>query len=455
MYPIIMYWAREARALTGVSAAVTITMFAQLAISEVETLIVARLGVEPLAGMTLALSLYLLLFLFALGVVTAVTPIVAGAYGRGDSEDLRLSGQQGLWVGLTFSLPFMLILLACAALMGSAARPGVAADSAARYLTGAAWGLPAWVSYVAVRCLAIATGRVRVTTAIMRASIPAHAGLTWLLVFGGLGLPAFGVLGAGAAYSLTAFGALAMLAALLGVSPQGEFGRVFRPPYILDHQRYHAVIRLGIPFACRILLREGVLPVAAFAVAPFGAAAVAAHAVATRIIGLTGVFSFGFGDAANVRVSYAMGAAAPERVRHAGWIAIQLATASGALVAGALMALPLSVAGWVLGDADPAGVLAAAALLPIAACLQFLEAVQSAAGGALNGLRDARGPLLISVVGWWIIGLPAGLLLSRLTEAPVDGMWWGLVMGGCLTTCLYLARFSRAMARQCDRRRAS
>jgi MATE family multidrug resistance protein len=454
MYPTSMRWVREARALTGISLAVTITMFAQLAISAVETSIVARLGVETLAGVTLALSLYLLLFLFALGVVTAVTPIVARAHGRGDSEDLRLSGQQGFWVGLTFSLPFMVLLLACASLADPAVGPGIEADSAAFYLAGAAWGLPAWVSYVWVRCLAIATGRVRITTAIMLASIPVHAGLTWFLVFGGFGLPGFGVLGAGAAYSLTAFGALALLAALLCVSPQGHFASMLRRPFVLDGGRYRAIVRLGVPFACRILLREGVLPVAAFAIAPFGAAAIAAHAVAARIVGLTGVFSFGFSDAANMRVSYALGEAAPDRARRAGWIAIQLATLVGALVAGALIAAPLGVAGWLLGDGDPAGVAAAAALLPVAAWLQFLEAVQSAAGGALNGLRDAKGPLLISILGAWIVGMPAGLLLSRLTEASVDGMWWGLVVGGCVTTCLYLSRFRRTMARESGRRRA-
>ncbi|MFI4994749.1 MAG: MATE family efflux transporter [Hyphomicrobiales bacterium] len=439
---------REARALSGISVAVSATMFAQFSISAVETLIVARLGVEQLAGVTLALSIYLLLFLFALGVVTAVTPIVAGAYGRGDMEDLRLSGQQAFWVGLSFSVPGMLILLACRSLAGSAIGAGVEADSAAAYLAGAAWGLPAWVSYVAVRCLAIATGRVRITTVIMLASVPVHAGLTWLLVFGGLGLPAFGAFGAGVAYALTAFAALALLAVVLQASPQGPFGSVFRRPFVLDRNRYGAIIRLGIPFACRILLREGVLPCAAFVIAPFGAAAVAAHAVAARVVELTGVFSFGFSDAANMRVSYAIGASAPDRARHAGWIAIQLAAGVSLVVAGALIAERLSVARWVLGDTDPAGVLAAAALLPVAACLQFLEGVQSAAGGALSGLRDAKGPLLIAIFGSWIVGMPAGILLARLAAAPVNGMWWGLAVGGCLTTCLYLFRLRRKMARK-------
>ncbi|MBV9523922.1 MAG: hypothetical protein JO010_14070, partial [Alphaproteobacteria bacterium] len=109
MNPFGMSWAREARALAGVSAAITLTIFAQLAISAVETLVVARLGIAVLAGVTLALSIYFLLFLFALGVVTAVTPIAARAYARGDMAGLRLSGQQSLWIGLSFSLPCMIL----------------------------------------------------------------------------------------------------------------------------------------------------------------------------------------------------------------------------------------------------------------------------------------------------------------------------------------------------------
>ena len=79
MFPIPHAWAAEARALGAVSASVTLTMLAQLAMSAVETLAVARLGVRELAGVTLALGVHLLVFLFALGVVTALTPLAAAA----------------------------------------------------------------------------------------------------------------------------------------------------------------------------------------------------------------------------------------------------------------------------------------------------------------------------------------------------------------------------------------
>src|SRR5690606_2079888 len=121
-------------------------------------------------------------------------------------------------------------------------------------------------------------------------------------------------------------------------------------------------------------------------------------------------------------------------------ILVNLATAA------AIAARPEWIARQVLGDADPAGLLAAAALLPLAACLQFLEGIQSAAGGALSGMRDARGPLVIAIAGSWAVGLPLGVLLAWTVHSPPLGLWTGLAAGSGLTTLLYLARLRRKMA---------
>ncbi len=448
MSPSFKAWAAEARAQLGIALPMTVTMFAQLAISAVETLIVARLGVDVLAGVTLALGVYVLVFLFALGVVTAITPIAAQASGRGDSAGLRRSGQQSLWVGLTFAVPGMVILLACGLLLNLTLGNRVEGTAAYDYLLGAAWGLPAWVCYVAVRSLAVATGQIRVTTVIMLAAVPLHAGLTWWLVFGGLGIPPLGAFGAGVAYALSAAFAWVMLAIFVRLSGLNDFSAVFRRPFVWDAGRYREILRLGLPFACRIALREGVLPAASFAIAPFGAAAVAAHAAAARLIELTGVLSFGFSDAANVRVGHALGAGMPQRARRSGLIAIQLAALVCGLVAVTIAAGSERVAHWLLGGAAPASVAALAKLLPIAAGMQFLDGVQSGAGGALSGMRDAKGPLLIAIIASWLVGMPLGLLLARAMAVPVQGLWLGLAAGAGLTTVLYIIRFDQRTARQ-------
>ncbi len=149
-----------------------------------------------------------------------------------------------------------------------------------------------------------------------------------------------------------------------------------------------------------------------------------------------------------MRVSYAIGRSRPDLARHAGLVAIQLSVIVGIGAACTLMTVPETLMHRMLGNVDPATVTMTAALLPIAAALQFLEAVQSAAGGALSGLRDAKGPLLISALGAWVVGIPVGLLLAHWGDMSVRGMWLGLVVGASLTTALYLARLRTMLARQ-------
>ena len=152
-------WRREAWVLGSVASAVSMAMFAQLAIDAVETAVVARLGAVALAGVTLAVGVHTVVFLFALGVATAVTPLAAHAAGRGDAAAVRRVGQNGLFVALAVATPLAGAMLA-AALLLPVREPEL--REATRYIAGTAWGLPGWVAYVAIRSLAIA--RLRMAT---------------------------------------------------------------------------------------------------------------------------------------------------------------------------------------------------------------------------------------------------------------------------------------------------
>lgn len=439
-------WRAEARALSGVAVAVTATMTAQLTISAVETIAVARLGVATLAGVTIALSFQLLAFLFSLGVVTAVTPLAAQAWGSGDEDEARHIGQQGLLVGLAFSTPIALLMLAGGAALAFQPGAGIEARAAGQYLLGAAWGLPAWVCYVAVRSLAVAIGRVRVTTVIMVGAVPVHAALTSWLVFGGWGLAPLGAFGAGLAYALAAVAAWFLLVMIDRGMPDGAFGGRLLGLVRFHGPRFRAILHLGLPFSIRIVLREGLMPVAALSLLPFGPATIAAHAVAARMLELLGTCCFGFSDAANARVGAAIGAGTRDQARFIGLVAVQLSLAISGLLAVGVFVAPTTVAALILGDADSRAIAASAALLPFAGVLLILESVQSAVGGALSGMRDARGPLIIALVGAWGVGFPVGIGLAHITAVPAMGLWAGLVLGACMTTTLYVIRFHRQVA---------
>ena len=77
-----------------------------------------------------------------------------------------------------------------------------------------------------------------------------------------------------------------------------------------------------------------------------------------------------------------------------------------------------------------------AGLLLIAAVFQMGDALQIISAGALRGVNDVKGPAWISFAIYWGLAIPLGWFFSFPQKMGVDGMWWGITIGLCLTAVI-------------------
>jgi MATE family multidrug resistance protein len=89
---------------------------------------------------------------------------------------------------------------------------------------------------------------------------------------------------------------------------------------------------------------------------------------------------------------------------------------------------------------SPGVLLVAVSLLPLAGLFQVFDGIQVVAGGVLRGLGDTRSPMIINLIGFWIIGIPVGLLLGFRADMGAQGLWWGLVLGLASVAVILLGR---------------
>ena len=80
-------WLTELRATLVLAAPLILTNLAQHGLVTADVVLLGRLGAEPLAAGALATSLYFILFICGIGLASAVSPLIAGAIGRGDSAE--------------------------------------------------------------------------------------------------------------------------------------------------------------------------------------------------------------------------------------------------------------------------------------------------------------------------------------------------------------------------------
>lgn len=414
---------------------------AQISISFTDAALVARSGSEALAGVTLAVSLFSLVMLFGLGLVTAVAPKVAASHQASAADELRGWAVQGAWLALLAGALGIVVLLNTEhilVLMGQ--NPGVAAI-AQDYNNGAAAGLPFFLLYVNARCLMTGVGRPKPATWIMLAAVPLNLVLGYSMIFGVGRLPGLGVFGAGLASSVVRMFASVLVGVVL------LRGRTFReldlragspaprPPMLLE------LGRVGAWIGVRILLGEGFLPVLAFFVARHGAHAVSAHAVALRLESLIVVFALGFSSAATAAAAWAH--------EEKDWRALRdLRTAL--LLIGLVYSLVLSSAVTlcfhgivrdVFGIHDRGTQTTLSTLLPLLIVYIVVDTLVTMPMGYLVGLSDTRVPTAVVAAGNWILGLGSGAALSEFTPLGFYGLWLGAGIG---TTCVTAFCFARA-----------
>jgi MATE family multidrug resistance protein len=209
------------------------------------------------------------------------------------------------------------------------------------------------------------------------------------------------------------------------------------------------ILRVGIPIGAQQWLEFGVFGAAGLLMGWIGTIAVASHQVALQLAALTFMIPVGVAQATSVIVGQAVGKGDPPSARRA--VGAGLLTGMGfmAVTAALFLTIPETLARVFSEDLEV--VAAAALLLPIAGAFQIFDGLQVVAAGALRGVGDTRVPMIMNLVGFWLVGLPISAALAFGLDVGPRGIWWGLAIGiGVVAVLLSFRirrRFGRALRR--------
>ncbi len=439
-------WRREGQATLRLATPLVFAQLAHIAIGTTDVLMMGWLGPEPLAAGALGVNFLFPLYLFGLGVATAVAPMAAQALGARQYRGVRRTVRQGFWV--TFVVGVLLTLLVWHAepillLLGQAEN---SVTLAMGYLRAAVWSLVPGLWIVVLRCFVSAHSRPRSILVVMLLGVGVNAFGNYTLMFGHFGFPALGLVGAGISSSLvTAFMFLALMGFVLRDRKFRRYALLVRF-WRSDWPRFFEILRIGIPIGLSILAESGMFAAAAFLMGLLGTTELAAHAIALQCAAVAFMVPLGICHATTVRVGLAAGAGDRAGVGRAGWTSLALGSAFMVASALVLWLLPWQLVDLFL-ELDSADHIAVASLavsfLGVAALFQLFDGAQIIATGALRGLKDTRVPLLYAVVAYWPIGFGASVLFGFQLGLGGLGIWIGLAFGLATLSALGIWRFHR------------
>ncbi len=427
-----MSFRAELGAMMRLALPIVAVQLGQMLMGVVDTIMVGHVSAETIAAVALGNLYFFGAAIFGMGALMALDPVVAQAVGAGDPVAVARGVQRGLVMALGLSIVATALLLPARPVLALLHQPAGVADVAATYARVEIAGIVPFYLFGALRQSLQAVKRIAPIVGAMIAGNVTNLGLNYLWIYGRLGFPAAGAVGSAWA---TVVSRWVMLGLLLVVA-----WRSLRPQ-LLPLRR---MVSLGAPIGVQYELEYGVFAVVGIMMGWMGTAQLAGHQVALNLASLAFMVPLGVSAAAAVLVGHAVGRgdiAAARRAAAAG-----LVCGVGFMSASALVMLLVPTFLARIYTTDPGVAALAASLIPIAGVFQVFDGIQVVSIGILRGVADTRAPMVVNVLGFWLVGLPVSAALGFGARGGPRGLWWGLTVGLMLVALVLIWRVRRRLA---------
>ncbi|MGY3856648.1 MATE family efflux transporter [Aeromonas sp. NJAU223] len=424
------YWS-EAKQLVRLASPILVAQVAQIAMNFVDTVMAGQVSAVDLAAVSVASSFWLPIILLVQGIIMALTPIVSQLNGARKRDEIRPAVHQGFWLALMVTpIAMVALYFSPLALQFMDVDPVMAAKTAG-YLHAILWGLPAFVLFQVLRNFSEGLSHTMPTMVIGFVGLAVNIPANYIFIHGHFGMPKLGGVGCGVATAIVLWAMLLAMIVYVKFSSHFKkinlFSQLARP----NGSRLWRLFRLGFPIAMAIFCEVTLFTVVALMLAPFGAETVASHQIALNFSSLVFMLPLSIGVGVTIRVGHNIGEGRPDHARVAARTGLMLGMAVAAGTAAITVLLREHIAGIYTDDQQVIAL--AAILLFFAAIYQISDSVQVVAAAALRGYKDTQAIFYITIVAYWGMGLPTGMILG-LTDWVVprmgpQGFWVGFIVG--------------------------
>jgi MATE family multidrug resistance protein len=417
------------------------TQLAQTGMGVVDTLVAGMAGTVDLAAIAVGSSIWIPIVLMVSGIMAAITPLAAHAKGAKDKQTSAKVLQQGLYLSVVIGVLCMLLLIyATRPVMElMSVTPEIMAPTE-DYLFYIALSLPGIAIYQALRSYNEAINLTKPVAVIAVISLLLNIPLNMVFVLGFGPIEAMGGVGCGLA-SLIIFYLATFSLALFTVF--SRLHKTINPlkNFAAPDLKYILHIKtIGLPIGLAIFVETSVFCVIALLIARLGSDVVAAHQITLSITSVLFMVPLSLAYALTVLIGQSQGKADPIESRNIWKNAILVNLLLSGVSASFLFFFRENIVS--LYSSDTAVTSLAVNLLLFAVLYQLSDAIQIGAAGALRGYKDTLVTLVLTVISFWLVGLPLGYYLGLSQSAPLgaEGFWIGLVVGLSVNAVLLLSR---------------
>ncbi len=387
-------------------------------VNMMDTIMVGRLGEASISASSLANQFYNIFVFLCMGISAAGLVLSSQYFGARDLKTVRKVFDLVLQIVLIGGTAFAVAtFLLPSQIMRIFTNEADVIELGAQYLRVTALiYLPHGISLVLSNVLR-SIGNAKLGLYVSIASFIVNIGANYVFIFGKLGAPALGVMGA-AVGTLIARGVEFLFCALYLL----KYEKVLRYQargllQAPTKELFGEFRRLGLP----AIISDSLLALAASAISiilgHMGKEVVSAYAIVTVMDRMATVAIQGISSASGVVIGQTVGEGEFQRAQKEGWTFLILSVAVGLI--GGVLVLVLGEWSIALYEIAPSTVEITIHMMEASAIVVFFQAIQSALSkGILRGGGDTKFLMVADIIFQWVASVPLGALAGLVLGLP-------------------------------------
>ncbi|MGE8018435.1 MATE family efflux transporter [Peribacillus frigoritolerans] len=419
---------QKIRLLFYILIPILITQISMYAMTFFDVMMSGQYSTQDVAGVSIGSSLWTPVYTGLSGILIALTPVVSQLVGSRQSKSVSYSVMQAIYLAVALAL---IILIIGAFSLNPVLNAMNLEDSvhmvAHDYLIALSLGIIPLFIYNALRAFIDALGQTRISMIITLCALPVNVLFNYLLIYGKFGFPELGGVGSGYATAITYW--LIALVAILVVIKINPFStyQVFTEFFRVSWKEWKALLLIGVPIGLAIFFETSIFSAVTLLMSKYDTVTIASHQIAMNFASLLYMIPLSISMALTIVIGFEIGAARYKDAKEYSWIGISMALTMSLVLSTILFLFREPVA--FLYTKDHEVMMLTSHFLIYAIFFQISDALQAPIQGILRGYKDVNVTFAMSLVSYWILGLPIGYFFAKYTDMGAFGYWIGLISG--------------------------
>ncbi|MGI6242530.1 MAG: MATE family efflux transporter [Prevotella sp.] len=410
-----------------------------------DTIMIGHHSTSELAAAAFVGQIFMLGILVAMGFAYGLTPLVGNSYGREETGRIGALVRNGLAANTMLAVLLMTVYTVLFFFIDKLGQPEELLPYMRPYYLVNLASLPFVCWFNVFKQTADGSTDTKTPMWILLSGNLVNIFGNWILIYGKLGMPELGILGAGLATLLSRIlMMMAMAYVFFGSRRYKPFARAFKQSRVTWADQL-LMNRMGWPLGLQMGMESGAWSLCSVIVGWIGATSLAAHQVMLAISQLFFQIYYAISASVSIRISLFHGQREYDRIMPTAWAGFHLCCMVAVLVAIPVWVFRYDI-GWLFADSEEINILVAGAVLPLL-IYQIPDGLQCVFSNALRGLSNVKPLMFVAFVAYFVGSIPLSYVFGIVMDGGLVGVWFACPVGLSIAAALYYYFFRRTLSR--------